>query len=112
MLEPQSTTTLAVAMLRRIEAELRLPYTASEVVGRPLFAGSTLMLGAHALDSLDLLEAMEALDAELGVLVIDRDELRAAGTLEGIAKLVLARADSGAVERFCEHWAMVGIYQP
>jgi hypothetical protein len=112
MVKNEPNVRMAVAMLRRIEAELALPYMPPEVVCKPLFVGAALMLGTQTIDSLDLIEAMVSIDEDLGVLMLDRAELRAAGTLQGIAELVLAKADSGAVEHFCEKWALVGIYKP
>lgn len=104
-------TELAIALLRRVEAVLHLPYSPPETVEQPMFVGNRSFLGSHAIDSLDLIEAMVAVDEDLGVLLLDRVALREAASLEGIAELVLKRADRQAVERFCVAWAAVGLYQ-
>jgi hypothetical protein len=104
-------TQLAVALLRRAEAVLQLPYSPAEVVMRPLFPGGRAMLGAYGIDSLDLVEAMVAIDEDLGVLLIDRVTLVEARSLQGIADLLLQRADARAVERFCDAWSTVGVYR-
>jgi acyl carrier protein len=103
---------LAVALLRHTEATLQLPYMPPDTVAQPVFAGRAPVLGPHRLDSLDVIEALVAVEAELGVLIVDREELIAAATLEGLAGLLLARADRQAIERFCEKWATVGQYSP
>ena len=102
---------LAVALLRRSEAVLQLPYSDPNVIRRPLFDGGRPMLASRPIDSLDLIEVMVAIDDDLGVLVLDRVELRGAGTLAGLAELIRARADPLAVERFCAQWAEVGLYR-
>lgn len=103
---------LAVALLRRMEAMLRQPYLPPEVVAEPLFVDGMLMIGGHKLDSLDLIEALVELEQELGVPILDRAELARAATLEGVARLFIARADPAAVERFCAQWEAVGLYSP
>jgi predicted short-subunit dehydrogenase-like oxidoreductase (DUF2520 family) len=101
---------LAVALLRRAEAVLRLPYNPPDVAQRPLFVGRGSFLGAHAIDSLDLIELIVAIEEDVGALMLDRVELTRARSLAGIAELVLERADRQAVERFCAAWAAVGVY--
>jgi hypothetical protein len=103
---------LAVALLRRVEATLQLPYMPPEVVIEPLFVDDRIVIGGRQCDSLDLIEALVALEQDLGVLLLDRVELTGAGTLEGIAGLFIAKADRVAVERFCERWEAAGQYRP
>jgi hypothetical protein len=103
---------LAVALLRHAEATLRLTYSPPELIDQPLFSGSSVALGTQAIDSLDLIEVLVAVEHELGVLLTDRTELVQARTLHGIATLLIARADSQAVERFCDRWSWVGRYEP
>jgi acyl carrier protein len=64
------------------------------------------------LDSLDLIEAMVAIEEDLGVLITDRDELVKAGSLSGISRLLISRCDPATVSAFAERWASVGQYSP
>jgi hypothetical protein len=103
---------LAVALLRRVEATLHLAYMPPEVVTEPLLVDGRLVIGGRQFDSLDLIEALVALEQDLGVLILDRVELARAATLEGIARLFIAKADRAAVERFCGRWEAAGQYRP
>jgi hypothetical protein len=55
---------------------------------------------------------MVAVEQEVGVLIVDRTALSAAGTLRGLAGELMERADPRAVDRFRDRWAEVGRYQP
>ena len=102
---------LAVALLRRIEAALRLPRHPESTVELALF-GAAADPAAPVLDSLDVIEAMVVVQDDLGVRLLDPVDLAAAETLLGLAGLARDRANRSALDAFCERWAAAGDYRP
>jgi hypothetical protein len=102
---------LAVALLRRIEAALRLPRHPDSTVELALF-GAAADPAAPTLDSLDVIEAMVVVQDDLGVRLLDPVDLAAAVTLLGLAVLARERANRGALDAFCARWATAGDYPP
>ena len=102
---------LAVALLRRIVAALRLPRHPESTVELALF-GAAADPAAPVLDSLDVIEAMVVVQEDLGVRLLDPVDLAAARTLLGLAMLARERANRSALDTFCERWATVGDYRP
>jgi hypothetical protein len=102
---------VAVALLRRIEAALRLPRHPDNTVELALF-GAAADPAAPALDSLDVIEAMLVVQDDLGVRLLDPVDLAAAVTLLGLAVLARQRANRSALDAFCDRWATAGDYRP
>jgi hypothetical protein len=102
---------VAVALLRRIEAALRLPRHPENTVQLTLF-GAAVDPAAPALDSLDVIEAMVVVQEDLGVRLLDAVDLTAAETLLGLAAVARERANRGALDAFCNRWATAGDYRP
>jgi hypothetical protein len=102
---------VAVALLRRIEAALRLPRHPENTVQLALF-GTAADPAAPTLDSLDVIEAMVVVQEDLGVRLLDPVDLTAAETLLGLAVLARERANRGALDAFCDRWATAGDYRP
>ena len=102
---------VAVALLRRIEAALRLPRHPDSTVQLALF-GAAVDPAAPALDSLDVIEAMVVVQEDLGIRLLDPVDLAAAETLLGLAIVARERANRGALDAFCDRWATVGDYRP
>lgn len=102
---------VAVALLRRIEAALRLPRHPESTVQLALF-GAALDPAAPVLDSLDIIEAMVVVQEDLGVRLLDAVDLTAAETLLGLAVLARERANRSALDAFCDRWATAGDYRP
>jgi hypothetical protein len=102
---------VAVALLRRIEAALRLPRHPESTVELALF-GAAADPAAPVLDSLDVIEAMVVVQEDLGVRLLDPVDLAAAVTLLGVAVLARERANRGALDAFCDRWATAGDYRP
>jgi hypothetical protein len=102
---------LAVALLRRIEAALRLPRHPESTVELALF-GAAADPAAPTLDSLDVIEAMLVVQDDLGVRLLDPVDLAGAETLLGLAVLARQRANRGALDAFCDRWATAGDYRP
>jgi hypothetical protein len=102
---------VAVALLRRIEAALRLPRHPENTVQLALF-GAAADPAAPTLDSLDVIEAMVVVQEDLGVRLLDPVDLTAAETLLGLAVLARERANRGALDAFCDRWATAGDYRP
>jgi hypothetical protein len=102
---------LAVALLRRIEAALRLPRQPESTVELALF-GAAADPAAPVLDSLDVIEAMVVIQDDLGTRLLDPVDLAAAETLLGLAVLARKRANRSALDAFCDRWATVGDYRP
>jgi hypothetical protein len=102
---------LAVALLRRIEAALRLPRHPENTVELALFGAAADPAGP-VLDSLDVIEAMVVVQEDLGVQLLDPVDLAAAETLLGLAVLARERANRGALDAFCDRWATAGDYRP
>jgi hypothetical protein len=102
---------VAVALLRRIEAALRLPRHPDNTVELALFGAAADPAGP-ALDSLDVIEAMLVVQDDLGVRLLDPVDLAAAVTLLGLAVLARQRANRDALDAFCDRWATAGDYRP
>jgi hypothetical protein len=102
---------VAVALLRRIEAALRLPRHPESTVELALF-GAAADPAAPVLDSLDVIEAMVVVQEDLGVRLLDPVDVAAAVTLLGVAVLARERANRGALDAFCDRWATAGDYRP
>jgi hypothetical protein len=102
---------VAVALLRRIEAALRLPRHPDSTVELALF-GAAANPAAPVLDSLDVIEAMVVVQEDLGVRLLDPVDLAAAETLLGLAAIARERANRGALDAFCDRWATAGDYRP
>ena len=101
---------VAVALLRRIEAALRLPRHPESTVELALF-GAAADPAAPTLDSLDVIEAMVLVQDDLGVRLLDQVDLAAAETLLGLAVLARERANRDALDAFCDRWATAGDYR-
>jgi hypothetical protein len=109
--DDQDLRRLAVALLRRIEAALRLPRHPDNTVELALF-GAAADPAAPVLDSLDVIEAMVVVQDDLGVRLLDPVDLAGAVTLLGLAVLARERANRSALDAFCARWATAGDYRP
>ncbi len=68
------------------------------------YVTAPVMLGDHALDSLDLVEVMMVLEDELDVRLIDAEEMRELTSLTSVGVALEARADAERLADFCERW--------
>lgn len=103
---------IAVALLRRIESVLGLSHLPADVVSEPMQRDGATVIGPHVLDSLDVIEALVAVQQDIGVSLLDRVDLAEAGSLLGLARLASAKADPAALHRFCAAWSTYGDYLP
>ncbi len=110
--DSEQTRQLAVALLRRIEAALRLPRQPAQMVDAPLVGVNAATFDGHPLDSLDILEAMVVIQGEIGVSLLDRTDLAEAQTLHGLAAIARCRGNHAAVAAFSERWSTAGDYLP
>jgi hypothetical protein len=98
-------TLLEVAILHRVSALLGLGPVDPSLVHERAFEGGAFRLAGRVLDSLDVVELVVRLEIELGIHLLDREDLAHAGTLAGLAALVETKADPLTVQHFCDAWA-------
>jgi acyl carrier protein len=96
---------VATAVVRRLAHHFSADVAAESVDrDRDLFSDTGFSLDGHELDSLDLVEAIATLEAELDVAVLDED-LQTLDTINRLARFLASKADATVLERFCERWS-------
>jgi acyl carrier protein len=95
---------LAVALLGRCAEKLNVDDIGAVTLDAPVFGRGSLDLGSRRFDSIDLIEVIVAIEMDLGIRLLNRDDLVEAASLRGLAALVALRAEPTAIVRFCHQW--------
>jgi hypothetical protein len=67
-----------------------------------------IAIGSRLLDSLDLVHLFAAVDEELGVAVLDVDDVQEVDSLDKVSRHLLAHADPARLRAYCERWTATG----
>ena len=102
---------VGLALLRRVECILRLPYTPRAELLRAIEDGRW-DVGATALDSFDFIEVAVVLGDELGVSTFTLTELLAAGDAGDFTRRLRGAVSADRLQQFCMTWEKAGEYMP